>query len=82
MKLAGFGVWLLLLGAGEVCGVILGEWRGEDPADSDIPGEDEKQGLSGEHIGFRGKKILKIKCTHSSGRNINFKYKEKNLVLF
>lgn len=37
MKLAGFGVWLLLLGAGEVCGVILGEWRGEDPADSDIP---------------------------------------------
>lgn len=38
MKLAGFGVWLLLLGAGEVCGVILGEWRGEDPADSDIPG--------------------------------------------
>lgn len=47
MKLAGFGVWLLLLGAGEVCGVILGEWRGEDPADSDIPGEDVKQGLSG-----------------------------------
>lgn len=47
MKLAGFGVWLLLLGAGEVCGVILGEWRGEDPADSDIPGEDAKQGLSG-----------------------------------
>lgn len=47
MKLAGFGVWLLLLGAGEVCGVILGEWRGENPADSDIPGEDAKQGLSG-----------------------------------
>lgn len=21
-----------------MCGVILGEWRGEDPADSDIPG--------------------------------------------
>lgn len=47
MKLAGFGVWLLLLGAGEVCGVILGEWRGEDPAESDIPGENAKSGLSG-----------------------------------
>lgn len=47
MKLAGFGVWLLRRGAGEVCGVILGEWRGEDPADSDIPGEDAKQALSG-----------------------------------
>lgn len=56
MKLAGFGVWLLLLGAGEVCGVILGEWRGEDPAESDIPGEDAKQGLRGAADWFQREK--------------------------
>lgn len=56
MKLAGFGVWLLLLGAGEVCGVILGEWRGEDPADSDTPGEGENRLLVEHHTGFRGKR--------------------------
>lgn len=56
MKLAGFGVWLLLLGAGEVCGVILGEWRGEDPAESDIPGEDAKQSLSGAADWFQREK--------------------------
>lgn len=59
MKLAGFGVWLLLLGAGEVCGVILGEWRGEDPAESDIPEEGKMQNrvLVEQQIGFRGKKF-------------------------
>lgn len=42
MKFVGFGVWFFFLGVGEVCGVILGEWRGEDLVDSDIFGEDVK----------------------------------------
>lgn len=45
-------MWLLLLGAGEVCGVILGEWRGEDPADNDIPKVDGRV-----KIGFREKNL-------------------------
>lgn len=50
-------MWLLLLGAGEVCGVILGEWRGEDPADNDIPEEEEKTFLREQKLGFKRKTL-------------------------
>lgn len=40
-------MWFFFLGVGEVCGVILGEWRGEDLVDKDIFEEDVKTFFNG-----------------------------------
>lgn len=52
-----------------MCGVILGECSGEDPADSDIPEEDVKTLLRKQKLVLE-KKIWNTKCKHSFGRNI------------